>query len=77
MRNAGLAGVSRRKGTVTTVGDGARQAPDTPVVPIYKYAASLAAWIQPFIQYFARAADLTQNRLREKCYHEPLAPSDG
>ena len=28
MRNAGLAGVSRRKGTVTTVRDGARQAPD-------------------------------------------------
>jgi putative transposase len=28
MRNAGLAGVSRRKGTVTTVRDGARRAPD-------------------------------------------------
>ena len=28
MRNAGVAGVSRRKGTVTTVRDGARQAPD-------------------------------------------------
>jgi putative transposase len=28
MRDAGLAGVSRRKGTVTTVRDGARQAPD-------------------------------------------------
>ena len=28
MRNAGLAGVSRRKSTVTTVRDGARQAPD-------------------------------------------------
>jgi putative transposase len=28
MRNAGLAGVSRRKGVVTTVRDGARQAPD-------------------------------------------------
>jgi putative transposase len=28
MRNAGLAGVSRRKGAVTTVRDGARQAPD-------------------------------------------------
>jgi putative transposase len=28
MRRAGLAGVSRRKGTVTTVRDGARQAPD-------------------------------------------------
>jgi hypothetical protein len=28
MRNAGLAGVSRRKGTVTTVRDGERQAPD-------------------------------------------------
>jgi putative transposase len=28
MRNAGLAGVSRRKGAITTVRDGARQAPD-------------------------------------------------
>ena len=28
MRNAGLAGVSRRKGVITTVRDGARQAPD-------------------------------------------------
>ena len=28
MRNAGLVGVSRRKSTITTVRDGARQAPD-------------------------------------------------
>ena len=28
MRNAGLVGVSRRKSTITTARDGARQAPD-------------------------------------------------
>jgi hypothetical protein len=42
MRDAGLAGVSRRKRTVTTVRDGARQAPEANMLRVTKHAAVLA-----------------------------------